>query len=257
MELFDIALQADDAEFHAQSLAWLQARIGFDGVVWGRGLRTSDSGLSINRSLLDGRPSGLVTDYPRCAASDPVSVEFLESPGKLQNISTLRFYKPTPLAPICGYLDHYRVRQLQLAGMRHPLTQEYSWIVLYREEVNRPFLLASERASHHAMTTILLAEHFRCALQEQHIFDEPNLCGGKPLEAFDFMTHRQRSVLHYLGKGWPNKLIARHLAISENTLKTHLKAIFRLLKVTSRSQAIIVSKKNELLRTTSTVKTRQ
>ena len=244
MELFDIALQGDDAKFHAQSLAWLQARIGFDGVVWGRGVRTSDGALSISQSLLDGRPNGLVTDYPHCAASDPVSVEFLASPEKLQNISTRRFYKPARLAPIGQYLDHYRVRQLQLAGMRHPLTQEYSWIVLYREDVGRPFLSTSEKASRHAMTTVLLAEHFRDALKQQRIF-EPSSYDVRQMQAFDLLTHRQRSVLHCLEKGWPNKLIARHLAISENTLKTHLKAIFRLLKVSSRSQALVASKSIE------------
>lgn len=55
------------------------------------------------------------------------------------------------------------------------------------------------------------------------------------------LTSRQYQVLQCLLRGWPNKLISRHLALSENTIKTHLSAIYRTLEVTTRSQAVIAA----------------
>ncbi len=58
------------------------------------------------------------------------------------------------------------------------------------------------------------------------------------------MTSRQLEVLQGLLRGWPNKTISRHLDISENTLKGHLAAIYRILEVRSRSQAVIAAAKH-------------
>lgn len=55
------------------------------------------------------------------------------------------------------------------------------------------------------------------------------------------LTARQLEVLQCLLRGWPNKLISRHLSLSENTIKTHLSSIYRTLKVTTRSQAVIAA----------------
>lgn len=55
------------------------------------------------------------------------------------------------------------------------------------------------------------------------------------------LTSRQYQVLQCLLRGWPNKLISRHLSLSDNTIKTHLSAIYRALDVTTRSQAVIVA----------------
>lgn len=55
------------------------------------------------------------------------------------------------------------------------------------------------------------------------------------------LTTRQVEVLQCLLRGWPNKLISRHLALSENTVKTHLSAVYRALKVTTRAQAVIAA----------------
>ena len=55
------------------------------------------------------------------------------------------------------------------------------------------------------------------------------------------LTVRQHQVLQCLLRGWPNKLISRHLSLSENTVKTHLSAIYRVLDVTTRSQAVIAA----------------
>ena len=241
MELFDTALKADEAEFKAHALALLGSRVGFDGLVWGGGFQGSAGGLSITRSMLHGRPDGLISDYPSNTVADPTSTRFLTQPDELQNISTHRFYNRAEFAQVRQYLDHYRVRQLQLAGMRYSLTQEYSWIVCYREEESRPFEREHEAGTRDLVRLILLADYFRRSVHEHAGILTGVGPGSTGTGQFDQLTHKQRSVLHYLEKGWPNKLIAHHLAISENTLKTHLKTVFRVLGVHSRSQAVIMS----------------
>lgn len=61
-----------------------------------------------------------------------------------------------------------------------------------------------------------------------------------PAEAMPLkLTERQMDVLALLVAGLPNKLIARRLDIVESTVKIHVSAILRELRVTSRTQALI------------------
>lgn len=62
--------------------------------------------------------------------------------------------------------------------------------------------------------------------------------------AVDALTSRQRDVLRLLARGLPNKRIARALDVSEATVKVHLLAIFRALRVRNRTQAVIAAQKN-------------
>lgn len=59
----------------------------------------------------------------------------------------------------------------------------------------------------------------------------------------ELLTERQIDVLRLLSKGKPNKLIARDLNISEGTVKIHLAAIFRALKVRNRVEAVVASRR--------------
>ncbi|NRF68089.1 response regulator [Aquincola sp. S2] len=53
------------------------------------------------------------------------------------------------------------------------------------------------------------------------------------------LTPRQTDVLTLLLKGLPNKLIARELGLSVDTVKDHVAAVLRALGVTSRTQAVL------------------
>lgn len=53
------------------------------------------------------------------------------------------------------------------------------------------------------------------------------------------LSGRQLDVLRLLVEGKPNKEICRVLSLSESTVKTHMSAIFRKLKVSSRTQAVV------------------
>ncbi|MBC8118587.1 MAG: response regulator transcription factor, partial [Burkholderiaceae bacterium] len=55
------------------------------------------------------------------------------------------------------------------------------------------------------------------------------------------LTPRQREVLAQLARGFPNKRIARELGLSESTVKVHLLAIYRVLAVRNRTEAVIAA----------------
>ena len=54
-------------------------------------------------------------------------------------------------------------------------------------------------------------------------------------------------VLRYLPSRLSNPEIAENLYVSVNTLKTHLKHIYRKLNATNRSQAIAAAEERHLL----------
>ena len=53
------------------------------------------------------------------------------------------------------------------------------------------------------------------------------------------LTERQLEVVRLLARGESNKVIARHLGVTEGTIKVHLLAIFRTLNVRNRTAAVI------------------
>jgi len=67
---------------------------------------------------------------------------------------------------------------------------------------------------------------------------QPDLAGATSMEEVH-LTDRQREVLALLVQGKSNKLICRELDLAEATVKIHVTAILRALRVTSRAQAIV------------------
>ncbi len=55
------------------------------------------------------------------------------------------------------------------------------------------------------------------------------------------LTPRQAAVLRLLARGAPNKVIGRELGLAERTVKTHVTAVIRALKVTGRTQAALAA----------------
>ncbi|SDL35865.1 two component transcriptional regulator, LuxR family [Franzmannia pantelleriensis] len=59
------------------------------------------------------------------------------------------------------------------------------------------------------------------------------------------LTGKQREVLAHMVKGESNKMIAYRLDIAETTVKTHVSAILRKLRVSSRVQAILLASERD------------
>jgi len=61
------------------------------------------------------------------------------------------------------------------------------------------------------------------------------------------LTARQIEILKFISEGHSNKSIARSLGVSEKTVKTHITAIFKELKVVNRTQASVAGRKAGLI----------
>lgn len=72
-----------------------------------------------------------------------------------------------------------------------------------------------------------------------HARPEPHQAAQRRLEDMG-LTPRQSQVLTLLLQGLPNKLIARQLNLSVETVKDHVAAVLRALGVGSRTQAVLV-----------------
>ncbi|MDR7274746.1 response regulator transcription factor [Catenuloplanes atrovinosus] len=56
---------------------------------------------------------------------------------------------------------------------------------------------------------------------------------------FDRLTPREREIVGHLLTGEPNAEIARHLTVSEKTIRNQLTAVFAKIGVTDRTQAVL------------------
>ncbi len=65
--------------------------------------------------------------------------------------------------------------------------------------------------------------------------------------ADDPLTPREREVLALIGRGLPNKLIARELGIAEKTVKAHVSSVLAKLGVTDRTQAALYAVREGLV----------
>lgn len=60
------------------------------------------------------------------------------------------------------------------------------------------------------------------------------------------LTPRQLDVLRLMIKGLPNKLIARELQLSDNTVKAHVSAVLRAFSARNRTEAVLVASRLRL-----------
>ena len=60
-------------------------------------------------------------------------------------------------------------------------------------------------------------------------------------------SDRKLAVLQLLVAGKPNKVIARELNVSPDTVKTHVQQLFQMLGVKNRTQAADVAKRRGLV----------
>jgi DNA-binding NarL/FixJ family response regulator len=64
------------------------------------------------------------------------------------------------------------------------------------------------------------------------------------------LTARQIEVLQYLGQGWSNKSIAEATGLSQGTVKIHVAAVFNILRVNNRIDAVLAGRRLGLLDST-------
>jgi LuxR family maltose regulon positive regulatory protein len=77
----------------------------------------------------------------------------------------------------------------------------------------------------------------RCKAQLMSSCDAGEIAGAGLASAAK-LTRSERAVFELLCRGLPNKQIADHLLISQNTVRYHLKQVYAKLGVRSRARAV-------------------
>ena len=102
------------------------------------------------------------------------------------------------------------------------------------------------------VTAAELVQHLDRVMEGEIVID-PALAGRVALSAARLqsgeywpgghlgLTQRESEVLELLVRGLSNRAIARHLVVGEETVKTHVRSIYRKLEVPDRAQAIAVA----------------
>lgn len=83
-----------------------------------------------------------------------------------------------------------------------------------------------------------------CTWQQEPPLTQPVLAPAST----EGLTERELAVLQLLSSGFSNKEIGRKLALSDNTIKFHLRNIFAKLNVTTRTAAVTVARAQGFLR---------
>jgi LuxR family transcriptional regulator, maltose regulon positive regulatory protein len=116
------------------------------------------------------------------------------------------------------------------------------------ENIRRPFIDAGRPVRE------LLADHLRhsgshrwFASELVRDFDGNGTGGGAPAELLDPLSGRELEVLRYLPTMMSNGDIAGELFVSVNTVKTHVKSIYRKLDATRRQDAVRRARQLHLL----------
>ena len=103
-------------------------------------------------------------------------------------------------------------------------------------------ILPTTATATHLQGTIVLVSQgsvvFSASLMHS-LNEHPRYLQSVQLEAADeVLTAREREVLELVSQGLSNKLIARHLQISEHTVKFHISSISSKLGAASRTDAV-------------------
>jgi DNA-binding NarL/FixJ family response regulator len=79
-------------------------------------------------------------------------------------------------------------------------------------------------------------------LPQRHVAQMAKHLEGTPLRSLrpaDTLTRREKTVISYLMQGWRNREIGKHLSISEQTVKNHLRAIYDKVGVSDRLELVL------------------
>ncbi len=165
------------------------------------------------------------------ADDDPIGLILLDlnMPGMdgLAGLMALRDDSPaTPIIVVSATEDSDTVDRVLLCGASGFISKS-----LPKDEMVR------------AIGAVMSGEIFRSA-QVSNAANPPTVTPDL-MSKVGSLTRKQRLVLSLIAKGKSNKIIAYELSVTDATVKAHVTAILRKLKVTSRTQAAILAREIE------------
>lgn len=214
LELHELAEQTAPTAFAARSLPLVRRWIGFDGAVFGTGEAADPKQpLQITQAHVEARSTGILDDYARVAANDPVTFAFLARPSLPIRVNCRTLYQDAARAQLDVFSREHRLRHLMLFGEPPRGSHPGRWLVLYREN-GKAFTSKDADALHglwlHLSHAIGVAREGRQMRLTETMPSLPEL------------TAAQNEVARRFAAGLSYKHIAREMNLSPNTVRTHL-----------------------------------
>lgn len=113
----------------------------------------------------------------------------------------------------------------------------------YAETIGRARQLGASAFIPKSAPIDTIAQALSCVIRGERWFpehDDAPAVRGPLQDQFTTLTPQQFRVLKYLADGMLNKQIADTLEVSEGTVRAHVTAILRKLRVSTRTQAVIL-----------------
>jgi two-component system, NarL family, response regulator len=114
---------------------------------------------------------------------------------------------------------------------------------------------------HQALAAGAMGYLFKSVVEDELVDSIREIHGGRPYlpkgvaarllenKSNAHLTRREDEILDLLGKGLGNRELGQVLGISEDTIKTHLKSLFRKLEVSDRAEAVREGLRRGFIRT--------
>ncbi len=125
---------------------------------------------------------------------------------------------------------------------------EHALTLAEPEELLRVFVDAGR--SIRSLLTVMIppdGPHWHVRAVLLHHFESQSVVPHRPDRAVPALTESEAAVLHYLPSMMTNDEIAQDLCLSVNTIKSHLRTLYRKLDATNRREAIVRAREHDLL----------
>ena len=114
------------------------------------------------------------------------------------------------------------------------------------KKVNRDALM---RAVHHVMADGAFLDPTVTSMLFEHLKKDERTSDEEPERSQRSLSKRELEILKGIVEGHTDRQIAKSLFISEHTVRSHIKNVYRKLGVSSRSQAVGKALHDEIIRT--------
>ena len=145
-----------------------------------------------------------------------------------------KHYPDMKLLILSSYSDRHYIEESMQAGANGYILKSIDINELV--EVIRAFARNEQPMSPYLMDL---------AIEWENASDDANSSGDEQAEGL--LTKREKQILECLARGQGNKEISDSLYISIETVKTHIKNIFKKLDAKSRLEAVIAAKEKHLI----------
>jgi DNA-binding NarL/FixJ family response regulator len=203
---------------------------------------------------------GSAVEATRLVREQPVDVVLVEStlpePGAVELARFFRVRYPHTVVALvtraASQVELFEAARVGAAGYLRASLDPDLFVATLRRAVAGEFPIDEEVVKYPAVAARILAQ-FRSAAPEPApalaVEAPPPAPDGEQLgPLFVKLSPREIEILDQVARGNSNKLIARKLGISDQTVKNHVSAILRKLEVNDRTEAVVYALRNGWIR---------